>query len=106
MGIFLSAMKENRFFSAVVRIQTDRGHAVCTTGLYSVIRHPGNAGMIIGTMGLPFLFMSTWSGIPALLSSALLVARTRLEDVALEKELLGCREYQQTTRFRLIPGVW
>lgn len=32
MAVFLLAMKENRFFSAVMRIQTDRGHTVCTTG--------------------------------------------------------------------------
>lgn len=106
MVIFLLALKENRYFSAVVRIQTDRGHTVCNTGPYSVVRHPGNAGMIIGTMGFPFLFTSAWSGIPALLSSVLLVARTRLEDTVLENELLGYRDYQRTTRFRLIPHVW
>ena len=106
MGIFLLALKENRYFSAVVRIQTDRGHTVCTTGPYRVVRHPGYAGMIIGTIGLPFLFTSAWSSIPALLSSILLVARTSLEDVALEKELLGYSDYQRITRFRLIPGVW
>jgi len=104
--IFLLAMKENRFFSAVVRVQTDRGHTVCSTGPYGIVRHPGYVGMIIGTLGLPFLLMSLWSGIPALLSSILLVARTRLEDAALEKELLGYREYQRITRFRLLPGVW
>ena len=106
MGIFLLALKENRYFSAVVRIQTDRGHTVCTTGPYRVVRHPGYAGMIIGTIGLPFLFTSTWSSIAALLSSILLVARTSLEDVALEKELLGYSDYQRVTRFRLTPGVW
>jgi protein-S-isoprenylcysteine O-methyltransferase Ste14 len=47
-GLFLRAMKENRFFSAVVRIQGDRGHSVCATGPYRVVRHPGYAGMIIG----------------------------------------------------------
>jgi len=104
--LFLLALKENRFFSAVVRIQTERGHSVCSTGPYSVVRHPGYAGMILGTMGLPLLFMSVWSGIPALLSSILLIVRTRLEDVALEKELPGYQDYQRATRFRLVPGLW
>ncbi len=106
VAIFLLALKENRFFSAVVRIQADRGHTVCNTGPYRVVRHPGYAGMIIGTIGLPLLFTSAWSGIPALLSSVLLVVRTRLEDGALEKELVGYRDYQRTTRFRLLPAVW
>lgn len=106
MGLFLLALKENRFFSAVVRIQTDRGHTVCTSGPYRVIRHPGNAGMILGTLGLPLLLMSAWSAIPAGLSVALAIARTRREDLVLENELEGYREYQRETRYRLVPGVW
>jgi len=105
-ALFLTSLKENRFFSSVVRIQTDRGHTVCRTGPYSIIRHPGYAGMIIGTIGLPLLFMSFWSSIPALLSIVLLIVRTCLEDIALAKELLGYSDYRKTTRFRLIPGLW
>jgi protein-S-isoprenylcysteine O-methyltransferase Ste14 len=42
------ALATNRFFSAVVRIQTDRGHTVVDTGPYRYIRHPGYlAGGII-----------------------------------------------------------
>ena len=33
------AFRENAFLSAIVRIQTDRGHTVCTTGPYRFIRH-------------------------------------------------------------------
>jgi protein-S-isoprenylcysteine O-methyltransferase Ste14 len=106
MGIFLLALRENRFFSAVVRVQSDRGHTVCSSGPYRVVRHPGNAGMIIGTIGLPLLLMSAWSAIPAVLSALLLVARTRLEDAVLENELDGYRAYQSATRYRLIPGLW
>lgn len=39
--LFLKAKKENTFFSAVVRIQTDCGHTVCDTGVYKSVRHPG-----------------------------------------------------------------
>lgn len=106
MGIFLLALKENRFFSAVVRIQSDRGHTVCASGPYRVVRHPGNAGMIIGALGLPLLFMSAWSAIPAFLSVAIMIARTRMEDSALESELDGYRDYQCATRYRLAPGLW
>jgi protein-S-isoprenylcysteine O-methyltransferase Ste14 len=106
MSIFLLALRENRFFSAVVRIQTDRGQTVCTTGPYSVVRHPGNAGMIIGTMGLPFVLMSVWAMVPAVLSVVLLVTRTHLEDLLLQNELEGYREYKQKTRFLLMPGIW
>jgi protein-S-isoprenylcysteine O-methyltransferase Ste14 len=106
MFIFLRALRENRFFSAVVRIQNDRHQTVCRTGPYGVIRHPGNAGMIVGTIGLPLLLISFWCAIPVLLSVVTLVIRTHLEDNMLEKELDGYPEYQQATRFRLIPGIW
>jgi protein-S-isoprenylcysteine O-methyltransferase Ste14 len=106
MSVFLQAMKENQFFSAVVRVQRDRGHAVCDSGPYQIIRHPGNAGMILGAIGFPLLFMSAWSVIPALLFAVLMVARTRLEDSVLEKDLDGYRDYQRTTRYRLAPGIW
>jgi len=106
MSIFLLALKENRFFSAVVRIQSDRKQTVCKTGPYKIVRHPGNAGMIIGTMGLPLLFVSFWSAIPVLLSTVILVIRTHLEDNLLKEELEGYPDYQHSTRFRLIPGMW
>jgi protein-S-isoprenylcysteine O-methyltransferase Ste14 len=106
MTLFLLALKENRFFSSVVRIQNDRRQIVCRTGPYGVIRHPGNAGMAIGTIGLPFLFMSIWSAIPMLLSVIIVVIRTHLEDMLLQDELEGYCDYQRSTRFRLIPGIW
>lgn len=31
--LFLIAQKQNKFFSSTVRIQTDRGHTVCESGL-------------------------------------------------------------------------
>jgi protein-S-isoprenylcysteine O-methyltransferase Ste14 len=44
----LWAMRVNRFFSSVVRIQSDRGQFVVTTGPYAVIRHPGYlAGIVV-----------------------------------------------------------
>lgn len=104
--LFLRAMKENRFFSAVARIQKDREQSVCTSGPYRVVRHPGYIGMIIGTLGFPFLFLSIWAAIPTALSIVNLIIRTAMEDRFLSEELAGYKEYQLKTRFRLIPGLW
>lgn len=38
------ALIENRFFSGTVRIQTERGHHVISSGPYAVVRHPGYMG--------------------------------------------------------------
>jgi len=62
--------------------------------------------MIVGTLGLPLLLTSLWSALPALVSCALLVVRTALEDNALARELPGYADYRRTTRWRLAPGVW
>ena len=57
--VVFHAMLSNRFFSAVVRIQRDRGHRVIDGGPYRVVRHPGYAGMILAA---PFsgLALGSW----------------------------------------------
>jgi protein-S-isoprenylcysteine O-methyltransferase Ste14 len=80
------ALAENRFFSSVVRIQTDRGHVVCDSGPYRIVRHPGYAGNILALI--------------------IAVIRTALEDQTLQEELPGYRDYAQRVRYRLIPGMY
>lgn len=100
------ALVENKFFSGVVRIQTDRGHRVVTTGPYRFVRHPGYAGALWTYLATPILFDSLWAFIPSLLLFAVLVLRTSLEDRTLQAELPGYAEYAQRTRYRLFPGIW
>ena len=110
--IFLSyvfaswALVENKFFSGVVRIQTDRGHHVVTTGPYRIVRHPGYAGALWTYLAMPILFDSLWAFIPSLLLAGVLVLRTSLEDSTLQAELPGYKEFTQKTRHRLFPGIW
>lgn len=96
--LFLIAQKQNKFFSSIMRIQTDRGHTVCETGLYRVVRHPAYLGSVIQATGFPLIMGSLWSIIPAGLLIILAVARTWLEDETLKKELRGYPEYAQKTR--------
>jgi protein-S-isoprenylcysteine O-methyltransferase Ste14 len=100
------AMAVNRFFSAVVRIQKERGHTVVTTGPYRLVRHPSYAGALLATLGIPLLLNSWWAFLPALGVVALTIVRTRLEDRTLQNELPGYAAYARHTRFRLMPGVW
>lgn len=100
------ALMENRFFSGVVRIQTDRGHQVVTTGPYRFIRHPGYVGVLWTYLALPLFLDSLWAFIPAVLTLAASILRTALEDETLQEELPGYKEYTQKTRYRLFPGIW
>lgn len=104
--LFLIAQKQNKFFSSTVRIQTDRGHVVCETGLYKIVRHPAYMGNFIQSLGFPLLFGSYWSLIPVGISIVLLVTRTSLEDKTLKNELAGYPEYALKTRYKLIPLIW
>jgi len=100
------AMAVNRFYSATVRIQTDRGHRVVSNGPYAFVRHPSYIGGAIAYLALPLLLGSWWALIPSVLTTAVLILRTALEDRTLLAELHGYAEYAQRVRYRLVPGVW
>lgn len=100
------AMAANAFFSMMVRIQEDRGHAVVTGGPYRFVRHPGYIGTIAFELATPIMLGSLWALIAGVLAALLFVVRTALEDRTLHKELEGYAEYAQQTRYRLLPGVW
>jgi len=105
-ALFLWAKKVNAFFSSVARIQTERGQTVCREGPYRFCRHPGYLGGILFGLATPLVLGSYWALIPQGLATALLIARTGLEDRMLKKELLWYTEYAQAVRFRLVPGIW
>lgn len=107
-GYFFAAwaLAENRFFYAVVCVQTDRGHVVCDSGPYRFVRHPGYAGNIFALFGIVLALSSVWTLIPVAVASAISVFRTALEDQTLQEELPGYRDYARRVRYRLIPGIW
>ena len=95
----LWAIRENRFFSAVVRIQEERGHCVITTGPYRFVRHPGYLGSIIYMLALPFALTSYWALVPAIATIIIAIVRTALEDGTLKQELKGYAEYIEQVRY-------
>ncbi len=100
------AMLSNPFFSAVVRIQSDRGHRVIRAGPYAWLRHPAYAGGIVAMLAGPLMLDAVWALLPAALVIAAMVVRTALEDRMLQQALPGYRDYAAAVRYRLIPGLW
>lgn len=101
------AMMENRFFSSVVRIQSDRGHLVVTSGPYALIRHPGySAGILI--LAASGVALGSWLAAAFLIAITIpfLLYRVRNEDRALQSQLDGYADYARRVRWRLLPGVW
>lgn len=105
-AIFLWARYTNNYFSSVVRIQTDRGHAVCSDGPYRYVRHPGYVGGFLFTSTIGLMLGSWWASIPQVIAALMLIWRTAREDKTLQKELPGYTEYTTQTRYRLFPGIW
>jgi protein-S-isoprenylcysteine O-methyltransferase Ste14 len=105
-GLFSWAMASNIFFSQIVRIQADRGHAVATNGPYRYVRHPGYVGMILFEFGISALLASWWALVAGGLCATLLILRTALEDRTLQAELTGYVDYAHQVRYRLLPGIW
>jgi protein-S-isoprenylcysteine O-methyltransferase Ste14 len=105
-AIFQWARYINRYFSSVVRIQTDRGQIVCTEGPYRYIRHPGYLGGFLYTVMVGLVLGSWWASIPQIIAGLMLVWRTAREDRTLQAELPGYAQYVTETHYRLIPGLW
>ena len=108
LGSVLStwAMRSNRFFSSVVRIQKERGHTVVDSGPYRFIRHPGYAGMLAFILATPLILGSEWGLVPAVATASVTVLRTSMEDRTLHQELDGYADYARRVRYRLLPAIW
>jgi protein-S-isoprenylcysteine O-methyltransferase Ste14 len=106
-ALCLWAMQVNRFFSSVVRIQSDRGHVLVTTGPYAFIRHPGYlAGFVI--ILASGIALDSWLAAAVLVALSLpfLLYRAVTEDRILFADLPGYPDYAARVRWRIIPGVW
>ena len=104
--LFIWATVANTFFSRIVRVQSERGHAVVTGGPYRWVRHPAYAGAVLYELAVPVLLASWPAMLVSGLSVLLLVLRTALEDRTLQVELSGYADYARRVRYRLMPGVW
>jgi protein-S-isoprenylcysteine O-methyltransferase Ste14 len=108
LSIYFSylACRENTFAATAVKIQTERGHRVVSTGPYAYVRHPMYTGFVFFYIGVPLL-LGSWYGLAAaMLSLSILGGRVVLEERTLMAELAGYREYVERVRYRLIPGIW
>jgi protein-S-isoprenylcysteine O-methyltransferase Ste14 len=106
IAVTVSAMLANRYFGPVVRIQSDRGHEVATTGPYAVVRHPGYVGAVLFYVGLPAVLGSWWSVPITALLIGITVVRTAREDRYLCAHLAGYEAYADRIRWRLAPRIW
>ncbi|MGA7409777.1 MAG: isoprenylcysteine carboxylmethyltransferase family protein [Bryobacteraceae bacterium] len=73
------AIAENPFLERHVRVQTELGHRVITTGPYRVVRHPMYSGLMLLLPGCALVLGSAWSFAPITMLMATFIVRTVLE---------------------------
>ncbi len=100
------AMAVNPHFETTVFVAKDGSQQVCSAGPYRIVRHPGYAAAVVGSVAYVWILGSCWALVPAGLVILLFIVRTSLEDATLKEELPGYREYAARTTRRLIPCVW
>jgi protein-S-isoprenylcysteine O-methyltransferase Ste14 len=105
-GFVMWVMRENSFASPVVKLQTERGHRVVSSGPYAFVRHPMYSGSVLFFVGAPLLLGSWWGIAMSPLFAVLFAVRAKIEERALIAGLPGYADYTKRVRFRLLPGLW
>jgi len=104
--LYFLIFRENAYLSPAVRIQSDRGQTVVSTGPYHYVRHPMYSTTIIFIVGTTLL-LGSWYGL--LLEPILVVGmafRAVEEERMLWAQLPGYEDYMRKVKYRLIPHVW
>jgi protein-S-isoprenylcysteine O-methyltransferase Ste14 len=105
-ALFFLTFRENAYLSPAVRIQTDRGQTVVSSGPYHYVRHPMYAAFLLFVLGTA-LVLGSWYGLLFGLTLVFAVARRAvLEERTLRQELDGYDAYMAQVEYRLIPRVW
>ena len=104
--LFFLTFRENAYLSPAVRLQTERGQTVVSTGPYHYVRHPMYATAIILLVGTTLL-LGSWYGLVVVLILAVAIAlRAVQEERTLRAELPGYEAYLAQVRYRFVPYVW
>jgi protein-S-isoprenylcysteine O-methyltransferase Ste14 len=106
LALIIWVMVVNPFAEKTVRIQTDRGQTVITSGPYRYVRHPMYVGLTLIFVSTAFVWGSVWALRLDAVMAVVLIWRTAREDQTLRHELPGYEQYAVVTRYRLLPGIW
>ncbi|HEU4363166.1 MAG TPA: isoprenylcysteine carboxylmethyltransferase family protein, partial [Mycobacterium sp.] len=104
LGVVVLVVIQNSYAATTVRVES--GQKVVSTGLYGLVRHPMYTGNVIAMAGIPLALGSYWGLVFVAPVLIVLALRIRDEERMLREELDGYREYTQTVRYRLVPGIW
>jgi protein-S-isoprenylcysteine O-methyltransferase Ste14 len=105
-GFIMWVMRANSFAAPVIKLQTERGHRVVSSGPYAWVRHPMYSGTVLFFVGAPLLLGSWWGVLMSPLFVLLFAIRARIEERTLIAGLPEYADYTARARYRLVPGFW
>ncbi len=111
VGVFLIAyalyaevLRENTYLSRTIEVQENQ--KVIDTGLYGIVRHPMYSVTLLLFLSMPLVLGSVYSFLIFLAYPLIIAKRIKNEEIILEKDLDGYREYKEKVTYRLIPFIW
>lgn len=102
--LYGEVLRENTYLSRTILVKENQ--KVIDTGLYGIVRHPMYMATIILFLTMPLILGSPLSFIVFLIYPFIIIKRIKNEEIVLEKELDGYKEYKKKVKYRLIPFIW
>ena len=102
--LYAEVLRENVYLSRTIEVQENQ--KVIDTGLYGIVRYPMYSITLLLFLAIPFVLGSLSSVVIFLAYPFIIAKRIISEEMLLENELEGYREYQKKVKYRLIPFVW
>lgn len=102
--LYAEVLRENAYLSRTIEVQENQ--KVVDTGLYGIVRHPMYSATLLLFLSMPLVLGSVLSFLCFLCYPAIIIKRLKNEEIFLEAELPGYKEYKEKVKYRLIPGIW
>ena len=102
--LYAEVLRENTYLSRTIEVQENQ--RVVDTGLYGIVRHPMYSVTLLLFLTMPLVLGSLISFVIFLVYPLIIAKRIKYEELFLERELPGYKEYKQKVKYRMIPFLW
>ena len=103
-ALYAEVMRENAYLSRTIEVQENQ--KVVDSRLYGIVRHPMYAVTLLLFLAMPIVLGSPISFAVFLVYPLLIAKRIKNEEMILERDLTGYKEYKTKVKYRLIPFIW
>ena len=102
--LYAEVLRENAYLLRTIEVTKDQ--KLVDTGMYAIVRHPMYAVTLLLFLTIPLILNSLISFIIFLIYPFIIIKRLKNEELVLEKDLKGYKEYENKVKYRLIPFIW